>query len=69
MGVEQDGEGVAPELVMAMSFYPNESEPLWSAFSTRAVEHTLDVYSSFSFPYPYPVAQSIAGRRAGWSIR
>jgi len=65
VGVEQDGEGVAPDLVMAMSFYPNESEPLWSTFSTRAVEHTLDVYSSFSFPYPYPVAQSIAGPQGG----
>jgi hypothetical protein len=65
VGVEQDGEGIGPDLVMAMSFYPNESEPLWSAFSTRAVEHTLDVYSSFSFPYPYPTAQSIAGRQGG----
>lgn len=65
VGVEQDGEGVAPDLVMAMSFYPNESEPLWSTFSTRAVEHTLDVYSDFSFPYPYPVAQSIAGPQGG----
>ena len=65
VGVEQDGEGIAPDLVMAMSFYPNESEPLWSTFSTRAVEHTLDVYSGFSFPYPYPTAQSIAGRQGG----
>jgi len=65
VGVEQDGEGLGPDLVMAMSFYPNESEPLWSTFSTRAVEHTLDVYSSFSFPYPYPTAQSIAGRQGG----
>lgn len=65
VGVEQDGEGVAPDLVMAMSFYPNESEPLWSTFSTRAVEHTLDVYSDFSFPYSYPVAQSIAGPQGG----
>ncbi|WP_417486650.1 M1 family metallopeptidase [Maricaulis sp.] len=65
VGVEQDGMGQAPDLVMAMSFYPNESEPLWSTFSTRAVEHTLDVYSDFSFPYPYPVAQSIAGPQGG----
>ncbi|WP_300529789.1 M1 family metallopeptidase [Maricaulis sp.] len=65
VGVEQDGEGEAPDLVMAMSFYPNESEPLWSSFSTRAVEHTLDVYNSFAFPYPYPVAQSIAGPQGG----
>jgi hypothetical protein len=65
MGVTQEGEGSAPDTVMAMSFYPNESEPLWSTFSTRAVAHTLDVYSSFSFPYPYPVAQSIAGPQGG----
>ncbi|WP_300552366.1 M1 family metallopeptidase [Maricaulis sp.] len=65
VGVEQDGEGEAPDLVMAMSFYPNESEPLWSSFSTRAVEHTLEVYNSFAFPYPYPVAQSIAGPQGG----
>ncbi|WP_203292267.1 M1 family metallopeptidase [Maricaulis parjimensis] len=65
VGVEQDGQGDAPDLVMAMSFYPNESEPLWSTFSTRAVEHTLDVYNSFAFPYPYPVAQSIAGPQGG----
>jgi hypothetical protein len=65
LGVEQDGQGEAPDLIMAMSFYPNESEPLWSTFSTRAVEHTLDVYSGFSFPYPYPTAQSIAGPQGG----
>tara|TARA_R110000868_G_scaffold2321_7_gene17310 strand:- start:25512 stop:27947 length:2436 start_codon:yes stop_codon:yes gene_type:complete len=65
MGVQQEGEGDAPDTVMAMSFYPNESEPLWSTFSTRAIAHTLDVYSSFSFPYPYPVAQSVAGPQGG----
>jgi Peptidase family M1 domain len=46
-------------LVMAMSFYPNEAEPLWSLYSTRAIAHTLQVYSKFSFPYPYPTAQSV----------
>ncbi|WP_019961815.1 M1 family metallopeptidase [Woodsholea maritima] len=65
MGVEQDGEGIAPNTVMAMSFYPNEAEPLWSTYSTRAIEHTLDVYSSFSFPYSYPTAQSISGPQGG----
>lgn len=64
-GVQQDGEGEAPDLVMAMSFYPNESEPLWSTWSTRAVEHTIDVYNEFSFPYPYPTAQSVAGPQGG----
>jgi len=45
--------------VLAMSFYPNEADPLWSQYSTQAVVHTLDVYSRFSFPYPYPTAQSV----------
>ena len=45
--------------VLAMSFYPNEAEPIWSQYSTQSVVHTLDVYSRFSFPYPYPTAQSV----------
>jgi hypothetical protein len=44
---------------MAMSFYPNEGEPIWSKYSTHAVIHTMEVYSRFSFPYPYPVAISV----------
>ena len=32
-------------IVMAMSFYPNEGEPLWSKYSTEAVMHTMNVYS------------------------
>lgn len=47
--------------VMCMSFYPNEGEPLWSCYSTHAIMHTLDVYSSFTFDYPYPVAISVNG--------
>ena len=27
--------------VLCMSFYPNEGEPLWSKYSTRAIAHTL----------------------------
>ncbi len=45
--------------VMAMSFYPNEAEPIWSHWSTQSVIHTMEVYSRLSFPYPYPVAQSV----------
>lgn len=45
--------------VLAMSFYPNEAEPIWSKYSTHAVAHTMDVYSRFSFAYPYPTAQSV----------
>jgi hypothetical protein len=51
--------------VMAMSFYPNEGEPLWSKYSTQAIIHTLDIYSKHTFAYPYPVAQSINGPIGG----
>ncbi len=57
MGYTQDDEEMP--FVMAMSFYPNEAEPIWSQYSTEAVVHTMDVYSRFSFPYPYPTAQSV----------
>jgi hypothetical protein len=61
MGYNQDafkGEFDAP-FVMAMSFYPNEAEPLWSRYSTQAVVHTMEVYSRYAFPYPYPTSQSV----------
>jgi hypothetical protein len=51
--------------VMAMSFYPKEGEPLWSQYSTQAVIHTMEVYSRYSFAYPYPVAQSVNGPAGG----
>lgn len=51
--------------VLAMSFYPNEAEPLWSQYSTHAVAHTMEVYSKFSFDYPYPVAISVNGPVGG----
>jgi aminopeptidase N len=50
---------------MAMSFYPKEARPLWDAYSTKAIAHTIDVYGKFAFPYPYPVAQSINGPVGG----
>ena len=53
----QGGE-VMPE-VLVMSFYPNEAEPLWSQYSSHAVAHALEVFSRFSFDYPYPTAQSV----------
>lgn len=55
------GHNVDGNRVMAMSFYPNEGEPLWSRYSTRAVAHTLNVYSKYLLPYPYPVAISVNG--------
>ncbi|NRB72120.1 MAG: M1 family metallopeptidase, partial [Xanthomonadales bacterium] len=62
-GYQQGGE-VQPE-VMAMSFYPKEGEPLWSSYSTASVIHTMEVYSRYSFDYPYPVAQSVNGPVGG----
>ena len=46
-------------VVLAMSFYPKEGNPLWEQYSTKVVAHTLRTYSRFTFDYPYPVAQSI----------
>jgi hypothetical protein len=51
--------------VMAMSYYPNEANPLWSQYSTEAVAHTLRVYSKHTIDYPYPVAISVNGPVGG----
>jgi hypothetical protein len=45
--------------IMCMSAYPKEAYGLWRRYSTKIVAHTIKVYSQFSIPYPYPVAQSI----------
>lgn len=63
MGVKQDYAD--QPLVMAMSFFPKEARPLWDAYSTKAIAHTIDVYGKFAFPYPYPVAQSVNGPVGG----
>ena len=52
-------------IVMAMSFYPKEARPLWDAYSTKSIAHTLKVYGEFAFAYPYPVAQSVNGPIGG----
>ncbi len=54
---KQDDENMP--VVTVMSFYPNEAEPIWSLYSSQAVTHTMDVYSRFTFNYPYPVSQSV----------
>jgi hypothetical protein len=51
--------------VMAMSLYPNEGMPLWDKYSTHAIAHTIEVYSKFTFAYPYPVAWSVNGPVGG----
>jgi aminopeptidase N len=63
LGVEQDS--AEHPVVMAMSFYPKEARPLWDAYSTKAIAHTLDVYNQFSLTYPYPTAQSVNGPVGG----
>jgi hypothetical protein len=60
----QQGGDVMP-VVMAMSFYPKEGGDLWKKYSTESIIHTMDVYSRFSFDYPYPVAQSVNGPVGG----
>ena len=47
--------------VWAMSYYPNEGNPLWEQYSTHSIIHTLNVYSKYTFDYPYPVAISVNG--------
>lgn len=51
--------------VLAMSYYPKEGNPLWEQYSTRAVAHTLEVYSKFTFDYPYDKAISVHTDRIG----
>jgi hypothetical protein len=60
----QQGGDIQP-LVMAMSFYPKEGGELWEKYSTESIVHTMEVYSRFSFDYPYPVAQSVNGPVGG----
>ena len=57
--------GAKHPTVMAMSFWPKEGGELWRKYSTAAVVHTMDVYSRFSFDYPYPTAQSVNGPVGG----
>ena len=58
-------KGAEQDLVMAMSFYPKEGGDLWKKYSTEAVIHTMEVYSRFTFDYPYPTAQSVNGPVGG----
>ncbi len=49
----------AGKRVMCMSYYGKEAYPIYNRYSTRAVAHTLNIYSKYSIPYPYPVAISV----------
>jgi hypothetical protein len=59
-GFDQNGH-----VIMAMSAYPNEANPLWYQYSTASIIHTMDVYSKYTFDYPYPVAWSVNGPVGG----
>ncbi|MES2860556.1 MAG: M1 family metallopeptidase [Pseudomonadota bacterium] len=63
MGVDQNS--AEHPVVMAMSFYPKEARPLWDAYSTKSIAHTIDVYNQFAITYPYPTAQSVNGPVGG----
>ncbi|MEL7335819.1 MAG: M1 family metallopeptidase, partial [Planctomycetota bacterium] len=56
-----DGGDGESKTVMAMSYYPNEAEPLWSKYSTHSIIHTLNIYSRYTFTYPYETAISVNG--------
>jgi len=51
--------------VMAMSYYPNEGNPLWEKYSTEAIIHTMEQYGKYTFDYPYPVSISVNGPVGG----
>ena len=62
---DAQGHNVAGNRVMAMSYYPKEGNPLWERYSTHSIIHTLNVYSRYSFNYPYPIAISVNGPVGG----
>lgn len=62
---DAQGHNVGGNKVMAQSLYPKEASPLWDKYSTHAIIHTLNVYSRYSFDYPYPNAISVANRWVG----
>ncbi|HEX8399830.1 MAG TPA: M1 family metallopeptidase [Pyrinomonadaceae bacterium] len=62
---DAQGHNVGGNRVMAMSFYPKEGNPLWEKYSTASIIHTLNIYSRYTFTYPYPVAQSVNGPVGG----
>jgi Peptidase family M1 domain len=62
---DAQGHNVGGNKVTAMSYYPNEGNPLWEKYSTHAIIHTLNVYSRYTFTYPYPIAISVNGPVGG----
>lgn len=62
---DAQGHNANGNQVLAMSYYPKEAEPLWSKYSTHSIIHTLNVYSRYTFDYPYPIAISVNGPIGG----
>ena len=56
---------IGGKIIMAVSLYPKEGNPLWEQFSTKAVVQTLKTYSKFTFDYPYPKAVSVHSKNQG----
>lgn len=50
--------------IMCMSYYGKEAYPLYHKTSTLLIAHTLKIFSDHTFPYPYPVAQSVEASNA-----
>ncbi|MEC9072378.1 MAG: M1 family aminopeptidase, partial [Myxococcota bacterium] len=59
------GVAVGDDVVMAMSFFTDEGEPLWSRYSTHAIAQALETFSKVTVPYPWPVAISVNGPVGG----
>ena len=58
---------IGGENKIASSLYPKEGNPLWEEYSTRVVAHTLEVYSKYTFDYPYPKAVSVHAKIKEWN--
>jgi len=62
---DAQGHVMNGKTIMAMSYYPKEGNPLWERYSTHAIIHTLNIYSRYTFEYPYPIAISVNGPVGG----
>jgi aminopeptidase N len=62
---ERQAVELGTQNIMAVSLYPKEGNPLWEAYSTKAVVQTLKTYSKFTFDYPYPKAVSVHAKNQG----
>ncbi len=58
-----------PTKVLCQSFYPKEATAWINTHpeggSTRVLKHSIEFYSDFLFPYPYPVMSNINGPEGG----